>query len=188
MHSSEIATDHLIKSLEVATETAIPTAQPKNKKAPWNPIIKELLNEGQMINKTWKLAGKPMVPHKLFTARKDMKSKFRQEQRKENARKREQLYLDISIASSNDKQMFFRLIKKQRSSISTATKELILDSTTYTEDLPHIWCIHFSRLATPLQMERFNQSYAERVNKDVAAIEADSRAHLNPLDIPISPH
>ena len=64
------------------------------------------------------------------------------------------------------------------------TNELILDDIVYTDDLPHIWSIHFTRLASPKSNPDYDEDYAIQVQSDVDAIARMSRANLQPLSIP----
>ena len=40
------------------------------------------------------------------------------------------------------------------------TSEMILDNIVYTDDLPHIWLIHFARLAIPKSNPDYDEDYA----------------------------
>ena len=184
--SSDLATSYLIEALTLATEKSVPVVKPKTKQAPWSGNIQKLLLEGRAIAKGLKLNDDPEQTGKLHQARKELKKKFRQAQRRENASQRNKLHQDIMDASSGDSQLFFRIIRKQRSSMSRVTKELVLDDVTYTEDLADIWAMHFSKLATPTDSSKFDSEYAKQVEEDIIKIEDTARKNLRPLSIPIT--
>ena len=184
--SADIAAEHLISSLWLASELAVPQVKQKKKKATWSSDIQTLMREGRFCNRKWQRNGRPPVPHPLAKERIAFKQQLRKVQRRENAIRREALFRDITSASSNDKKLFFSLIRKQRASISSSTKELILDDITYTEDLPKIWAMHFSRLATPPNDPHFDESYSKQVQVDVLNIESICKNDLQPLCIPIT--
>ena len=184
--STDIAVQHLLESLRLATDIAVPAVCPKKKKAVWNDSIQRLLATGRATNRKWNAAGRPAQPDELAISRKTIQRQLRRAQRMESARKRELLYHEIMSASSDDKRLFFHLVKKQRSSFSQCTKELIMGDFTYTEDLTQIWMLHFSKLATPSQNSLFDQQYADRVSLDTKAIEIQAVEQLVPLSLPIT--
>jgi exonuclease III len=185
-NNSEAAMVYLIDAIRMAEAAAIPARRPKRKRANWNPTIAHLLKEGRHAVKLWKAAGKPPPVHKLHQNRKLLKQQLRQAQRQESALNRMSRYQEIVDASSNDQSIFFRLIKKQRSTSSAPTEVLLYEDISYTDDLTNIWRLHFSKLASPLASPGFHADYAEQVRKDILAIEETSNLEKKRLAIPIT--
>ena len=168
--STEEAINYFISTVQQAANIAIPMTGKKHKKSPWNSDICQLVKNGKKADRDWKAAGCPPRPDQLFNARRQAVRDLRRAQRCLHAAIRQDNHEKISAASSDDKTLFFKLVKQQRSSNRSHTNELILDNTTYTEDLEDIWQIHFKRLATPQNNPLFNQRYAAMVNQDVQNI------------------
>jgi hypothetical protein len=185
LNSAEVAADHLIQSLKLAEELAIPRRKVKFRKSPWNPDIARLIKQGRQATREWKLAGKPASPNILFQNRKTLKIQLRQAQRREAASGRIAKYEEILAAADGDQQLFYQLIRKQRSSMSPNTSELNMNDITYTEDLEKIWRLHFLNLATP-QNQDFDEEYRVKTETDVLAIEKSSKFQQKPLVIPIT--
>ena len=83
--STEAASKHLINSMQLAADIAVPHLHHKKKKAPWNGTIKDLLSKSNFAHMEWKMAGRPPLPHPLASRQNTLKHEFRQAQRLEIA-------------------------------------------------------------------------------------------------------
>ena len=73
------------------------------------------------------LKGSDLDRDHLLQQRKSAKKELRRTQRAEKAENRHKIYRDIMEANSDDKQLFFRLIKMQREGKTRKLSKLIVD-------------------------------------------------------------
>ena len=89
-----------------------------------------------------------------------LKKNIRSEQRRQAADRREHEQKEIMSASKDDNQLFFKLIRKQRSTPPGSTELLVNDNLiTDNEDLLNAWADHFQHLATPTENSKFDAAF-----------------------------
>lgn len=152
----------------------------KGKNTPvWNQAIKQACTLSKQANHEWKLAGRPSeYRHKAVQHRKHARRILRQEIRKENARRRDANLESIMTAHTNNKDSFYKLIKKQRNVPNTNPDELIVSGKSYhgEGEICEGWKEHFEKLATPSTLESYNASYHLDTQFDNLLLK-DSREH-----------
>ena len=117
--------------------------------------------------------------------RKLANKRLRRAQRQQVATERCKRLQMLHDASESNSPLLFKIIQNQRKSKSIITSELILDGKTYTEDLMPAWVKHFSRLATPIDEENYNNQRMTLAEKNLQLLE-DIIPKQNELKIPIS--
>ena len=124
---------------------------------PWSPEISRLVKQNKEIYWKLKNTSNQQEIEKLHATNYKLKKTIRSEQRKLAADRREHEQKEIMSASEDDNQLFYKLIKKQRSTPRGST-ELMIDDNLITdnEDLLNAWADHFERLATPTDDPNFD--------------------------------
>ena len=123
----------------------------------------------------------------LLQQRKTAKKELRRTQRAEKAANRHKIYLDIMTANSDDKQLFFRLVKMQREGKVRKLSKLIVNDVHLQEDdkIREGWAVYFTNLSTAKSDPNFDQEYQQLVDRDIinltklAAQEKDSAIEIN---------
>ena len=102
-----------------------------------------------------------------------MKKNLRSQINLAEAKARDTKMQKLMTASSNDKETFYKMIRRQRASKSADTTELIMEEVTLAgnEQICEGWAKHFGKLATPQNLEEFDQDYCNEVALDVKLIE-----------------
>lgn len=173
IYSVDAAIELLTKAIQAATEIAVPTTTIKenHKPPPWNDTIKSLTEESKKANFEWKQADCPGPESELYTRRKKINRELRKQQRIQNAIIREKKQEEIMQANLKDKQLFYKLVRKQRKTPHTETTELEANGSIYKdEDILDGWTDHFASLATPSQDPHFNEEYNEQVKEELEVI------------------
>ena len=122
---------------------------------------------------------------KLRSARRSAQKDFRRAQRVQVACDRQNNLNQLQQADENDKNLFYSLIKKQRKTNHTTTKELIVNNHLYVGDLLPAWEEHFSRLATPTIEEHFTQERFNRACQNIENIRTAQRTEPGEYTLPI---
>jgi hypothetical protein len=166
------AIQYLIKVLTLATDAAVPKKRmaQNNTPKPWNEEIKQLFQEGKLIDCEWKKEGSPGPGHKLYDRRKEIRKQVRSAQRIQTAIHRETNLRSIMEAQTTDQAMFFRLIRQQRKTPRDLTLELTVDNKTHKGNLLPVWTQHFKALATPKAAANYIDDYNIQVRSDVSRI------------------
>ena len=123
----------------------------------------------------------------LLQQRKTAKKELRRTQRAEKAENRHKIYQDIMTANSDDKQLFFRLVKMQREGKVRKLSKLIVNDVHLQEDdkIREGWAVYFTNLSTAKSDPNFDQEYQQLVDRDIinltklAAQEKDSAIEIN---------
>ena len=123
----------------------------------------------------------------LLQQRKTAKKELRRTQRAEKAENRHKIYRDIMTANSDDKQLFFRLVKMQREGKVRKLSKLIVNDVHLQEDdkIREGWAVYFTNLSTAKSDPNFDQEYQQLVDRDIinltklAAQEKDSAIEIN---------
>lgn len=181
----DLAIEYLTRAIKAATDKAVPIVNPKIKKAPWNPTIATFTKKCRVTDAKWKEAGCPPAPTDLFEERKMAKKQLRRAQRQQMAIIREHNLEVLHQASEANSNLFFSIVKKQRETSSTNTKELLLNDHLYTGDLLPAWLEHFSILASPSPNDFFTDERIERASQNVSLIRHSQQCNPS-LPIPIT--
>ena len=154
--------DELLYSLSSAMiqcSLELPHSFPSNSKPgkpEWNPQTEVKYKASLRAWKQWKKAGKPHVDttyHNYLQSKKD----FRRQLRQSRAQIRRQTLQDIENASEKDQQLFYRLIKAQRSSSTHhLTETLKYNNTVFQGDTEMIegWKLYLQDLARPTSPDK----------------------------------
>ncbi len=183
--SPDLAIDYLTKCIVKTTKEHVPFSKFKPKKKPWNPHIAKMLKESKKADAIWKEAEKPPPPSVLFEDRKIAKKRVRSAQRVQAAISRLRHIEILNAASSDNSNLFYSIIKRQRKSQNLNTKELFYNGILHTDDLLHVWQSHFSSLATPSIQPNFTMERFDRACTNIKNI-SNIIGNSTPLTIPIT--
>ncbi|MEW8546332.1 MAG: reverse transcriptase family protein [Candidatus Thiodiazotropha sp.] len=139
--------------------------KPKNKRL-WCPELNNLARKSKIAHKQWKNAGKPIDPENSFVISKNAcKKQLRKQQRQIAAEQRNSLYKEIMITHTDDKKLFYKLVNRQRNHSQYALSDLIIDDVHVTEVdmIRQGWASYFHRLATPVDDQKFDNTYKSKV-------------------------
>ena len=115
--------------------------------------------------------------------KKDKKA-LRSKQRQLQAEQRRTDQNEIMSASRRDKQLFFKLVRKQRGS-STATDHMIFNDEPVSGDkLMDAWRTYFSNLAIPKNNPDFDTAHKESVESSIKSIQQIFRRNKDCSQIP----
>jgi endonuclease/exonuclease/phosphatase family metal-dependent hydrolase len=167
-YSVELATVEFISRLREAEKGTVPRPSsiklPRRAKPPeWVVLHQEL----KVVYKQW--CGEGRGPGSTLDKLKALKKNLRQGERQRAARRREELYSDITGSSSGDSKMFYRLVNRQRhSQVGTATTILEYNNNTYQgDDVTIGWAAYFSDLSVPGSKPEFDSDHYDMVNRDL---------------------
>ena len=138
-------------------DAAIPFTKKKKKKkkkkqheykVPHNEEIAKAMQNSKAAFWLWKTVGRPGDPSVTYHEMKSAKKVLRRLQRQEASRKNCERIAEIMQSSSEDKQLFYQLINKQRSTNSRAQVTLKYngDYVSNTHDVCQVWEKHFGSL------------------------------------------
>ena len=173
--------------MQASDESSIKPVQkaPRHKKKdrPWCATLKPLIKHSKMCFFKWKKMGRPTSPHSpLLIEMKEAKRCLRSAQRSLCAKDRRELQQEIMITESNDKQMFFKLVGRQRKNPCSA----------YPVEFPNPedsqeegWAQYFEGLATPASLPEFNEEFRQSAELQLALIPEANR--LEKQDVSIHP-
>ena len=170
------------KSLKEAVEEIQPTTntQNKRKRKLISPAVLDSCNRSKRLH--WQIKNFKGTTEELNTLqqqRKKAKKELRQVQRAEKAENRHKIYRDIMEANSDDKQLFFRLIKKQREGKNRKLSKLFVNDVNIQEDdkIREGWAVYFNNLSTAKSDPNFDQQYKVQVDEDIVNIEKIASQH-----------
>ncbi|CAG2225453.1 unnamed protein product [Mytilus edulis] len=170
------ATNQLLTGLNNALDTCYPRRKSKfnrRKKISWSPKLANAVSKSKKAFFLWKKAGSPPSKDNIYTIhRLDSKRLVRSIQRQQSADKRNQLHEEIMNASDRDNELFFRLIKTQRSSSSQFTHTLQTpDKEASTpDDINELFKEHFANLAKTKENPFFDKEHDNLVKLDAETI------------------
>jgi len=157
--STSTRRDALGKLPTHSTENAIPNHKAngnrnskKRGRAPWNEEIGQASRRTKQTFHRWRIDGSPKEPRNaLYKEMKESKKTLRQKLRQAAARIRENKYNDIIESADFNQQLFYKLIREQRTTRSDETDTIIIDDMVPSEDecILNGWNTHFQRLSTP---------------------------------------
>ena len=186
---TKLAVEYLTTALTKAATEATPHTKPKPKCAPWNPVIATCLKETRTADAKWKKSIEedqdPETLKQLGEERKQARKKFRQAQRIQVANERQNNIMRLQQADENDKNLFYSLIRKQRASTNTNTKELFVNNHLYVGDLLPAWEHHFTNLSTPAPNNNFTYDRYNRACQNINNIRLLHEIDDNQSSLPI---
>ena len=144
--------------LQSADECGPPAKKAKKRKSryPWSGDMKPFVKQIKHAYYCWKTQGKK-PDHPLVEDIKQMKKTLRSEQRQLAAEHRRSLLTDISKATVDNKQLFFRLIKRQRG----CSRELCnsVEFPPECETQLEGWASYYEKLATAESLPHFDDEH-----------------------------
>ena len=167
----EISTALTQSAEDLQPKTRVPV---KRKRKLISPTVMAACKRSKNIHwriKTFK--GSEAELNLLKQTRKIAKKELRQAQRVEKAESRHKIYKDIMTANSDDKQLFFRLVKMQREGkIRKLSKIIVNDVHLQEEDkIREGWATYFTNLSTASSDPNFDQNYKVQIDSDIINIE-----------------
>lgn len=164
--------NNIIKvSAEVATPGCLrPRKKPKLKVM--NDAIRNAITQKKRAFHNWKANGRTRDPNNLYMkAKKETTQLLRKECRLEIANRRIVERQRLIQVRSTDKNMLFKLIRKQRGQLTRHIDSLTVDDTTYSNnEILQGWRKHFLKLAEKSNSEQYNQEYIREIEKEVQYI------------------
>jgi hypothetical protein len=171
----QTAVKYLTETLIKAEKEVVPSTRYKPFKKPWNKNIADLKKKCTNTYATWKESkathNDDLIKENALQKRAAQR-KFRQAQRIQESTDRQNNLNRIYQADENDKALFYSIIKRQRQSLSSSTKELSVNNHIYMGNLLPAWEEHFSTLATPAQNDNFTYERFNRACQNVDNIKA----------------
>ncbi|CAG2246891.1 unnamed protein product [Mytilus edulis] len=143
----------------------------------WNKEIADALKANKQAYKIWKDNGRPMnIDHPLIIEKKLTRKTFRTEIRNEELRRKHNERNILIHSNSGDKNLFYKLIRKQRQNGNTFINDLNVDGETFErDDILSGWHTHFSKLAIPTEHPSFNYQHLQLCEMDYDTILEISR-------------
>ena len=137
----------------------------KPKLVNWSPQIRLIVKEKKSAFAQWKKGGCPDDPnHPVLIAKPACRNQTAVKHREERQ--------EILDAKSHDVQLFYKLIRKQRGSLTNYIDELHVAEDVYKgEDVLSGWFKHFSELSTTSDNPSFDEDYHNLVLQDLPEIE-----------------
>ena len=139
----------------------------------WNEAIASALNSNRIAYKEWKEAGRPDdIENPLLKRKKETRKVYRQEIRNEELRRKHEERNTISNANQTDKNLFFKLIRKQRKKGNIFITDLHVENEVFSrENIIDGFHLHFSKLAIPTADETYNYDHLNLCEQDYDTIE-----------------
>ncbi|CAG2217043.1 unnamed protein product [Mytilus edulis] len=172
----EQATNQLISGLTNALNLSYPRRKSKfsrKKKISWSPQLAKAVGLSKKAFYLWKKVGSPPSKNNIYNLKRlETKRSVRSIQRQQTADKRIKLHEEIMMASDRDKDLFFRLIKTQRSSSSHFTHTLRTEEkeASTPNEINNVFKEHFEKLAKTNSNPSFNIGHDNLVKLDMEAI------------------
>ncbi|CAG2193589.1 unnamed protein product [Mytilus edulis] len=143
----------------------------------WNKEIADALKANKHAYKIWKDNGRPMnIDHPLIIEKKLTRKTFRTEIRNEELRRKHNERNILIHSNSGDKNLFYKLIRKQRQNGNTFINDLNVDGETFErDDILSGWHTHFNKLAIPTEHPSFNYQHLQLCEMDYDTILEISR-------------
>ncbi|CAG2235471.1 ACOT1_2_4 [Mytilus edulis] len=139
----------------------------------WNPQIKDSLHQNKTAYKIWKDEGRPNDPdHPSVRMKKETRRVFRSEIRKEENKRKHVERDRIITANTQDKRLFYQLIKKQRNNKNIFINDLHVANNKYEhEEVIEGWHEHFKTLAEPISNTTYDGKHQDLCEMDYKAIK-----------------
>ena len=139
----------------------------------WNPQIKDSLHQNKTAYKIWKDEGRPNDPdHPSVRRKKETRRVFRSEIRKEENKRKHVERDRIITANTQDKRLFYQLVKKQRNNKNIFINDLHVANNKYEhEEVIEGWHEHFKTLAEPISNSTYDGKHQDLCEMDYKAIK-----------------
>ena len=133
------------------------TKSKRTSKLPWAPELKPLVAASKQLHFQWKVEGKPDGTD-TYRRLKEAKKSLRSMQRHLAATSRQAQQKEIATAHHADKQLFYKLVRRQRESpkCSSPVINFKVPATTQIEG----WATYFETLATPVSLPHYCEWYS----------------------------
>ncbi|CAG2250061.1 unnamed protein product [Mytilus edulis] len=145
----------------------------EKKKISWSPQLAKAVGLSKKAFYLWKKVGSPPSKNNIYNLKRlETKRSVRSIQRQQTADKRIKLHEEIMMASDRDKDLFFRLIKTQRSSSSQFTHTLRTEEkeASTPNEINNVFKDHFEKLAKTNSNPNFNIGHDNLVKLDMETI------------------
>ena len=155
------------------------TRKPKKRsKYPWADSLKPLIVELKSNHYQWKLVSKDPL-HPLAKKVKSLKSTLRSQQRQLAAMDRRERLEEIANASSKDRQLFYKLVGRQRGGPSKMSQHIIFPGEEDTQ--LNGWATYFENLAANTDLPHFDAEahHTAKVNLHCYAMETSTACKQN---------
>lgn len=171
--------EHLTDIVVKATKTSIPGYDPKGrnkKKRPPKPRGPDIQGAAKLSKEAWwrwKCEGSPVHnDHPLKTAMTKAKRNLRKIQRRSHAERRT-AELEQIMHSKDINNMFYQLIRKQRTTSKSLTNCIFIDDIKLSspEEITEGWATHFGNLATPKAKPEYDDTYLDQALEDLALVQ-----------------
>jgi len=140
----------------------------------WNQDISDaLLKANKTAYKEWKEANRPMdIDNPLLQKKKTTRKIFRNSLRNEDLRRKHETRNDLINSNRSDKQMFHKLVRKQRQKGNIFINDLNVGDIKYDRDnIINGWFEHFKNVATPQENSRFSYQHLDLCELDYNTIK-----------------
>ena len=143
----------------------------------WNEEISTSLLANKKAYKNWKNAGRPEEHDNILLLEKKRTRKiYRTAIRKEELRKKHLERNDIINCNRDDKQQFYKLVRKHRKNGNCFINDLHVEDKYYERDeIIDGWHSHFSKLAIPTENNDFDYEHLELCDMDYKSIQRISQ-------------
>lgn len=168
----DLHTDIVVSRVNnILTECSNQCLPPKVKsrkvsKFKWNKELKPAIAKSKRAFYEWKKANQIRTEsNPKFIAMKLARSHLRQTQRQLAARERHKTYREIMEADTNDKHLFYKLIKRQKETpYSTQTNAINFSENINGEMVEEKWAHYYENLATPKNLPEYDNDYKDSVH------------------------
>ena len=180
LYSGKITTEEaLLDTITILTGTAKICSKKrsygKNKLSlnVWNNDFKSALKCNKEAHQQWKKHGRPNdSTNSLVIGRKETRKIFRRELRLEENKRRHEERNRIISANSDNKRLFFKLVKKQRKNGNVLIDDLYVNDNLYQgSDVVNGWHEHFSILAQPSNSDMYDYGNLNLCDLDYQTIK-----------------
>ncbi len=175
-----ISPDAVANIIQLAVTDATNTLMPPRRQLsrarrhkPWTKPIADAVRRSKLAHMHWKDLGKPGKDHPTAKARRKASRAVRTAQRVRRAVGRKKFYSDVNkAAKSNDKAIFHKLIKRQRSTKLAKTVIVVNDKQLHDpHEAANAYGEHFRNLATPAENPLFDDSLMNLAQHDLHSVQ-----------------
>ena len=170
---------HIQSTLQESAAIAVPTLKIKGRKkhASWSPTIANLVKKCKASFFNLKQArnnqtgSNAVMISQLIQINREAKKNLWKAQRQDHAKERTKLYDDIMMAEQHDQKLFYKLIRRQRSS-SADTKEMRVNGSMVSDDddIRNSLATYFTNLVQPVPSPLFDDSHKNLIDADFGTL------------------
>lgn len=178
---TEVLVERVNHILLTCADECAPTLKKQGKrktKYPWAPCLKPLVKMVKKVFYVWKKNGRIPNDH-AASELETLKKSFRSQQRQMVAEHRRTMLQNISTASTDDRLLFYQLVRKQR-----GTRKVISSSIEFKEDCNSQlegWAGYYEQLATAEDLPHFDVLYykAMQMKLHLVALQTNSTCDMH---------